>query len=88
MTRILKLGRQRITLAQAQKIRTELYYHVTRGDAALILAIRPFQFGLLLRFPKWISSAVLRTKWSYPGMMASDFLDSCRWKLREWKEGA
>ncbi len=85
MTRILKLGRQRITLTHSQKIRTDIYHHLTRDEACLIVGIAPLQAGIVLRFPHGFAHAILKMKWSYPGMVASDFCDSCRWKLKAWR---
>jgi hypothetical protein len=88
MTRILKFDRQRITLHRSKKVRTEVYHHLSRDDATLIVGIAPYQAGIMLRFPKWFSHAVLMLKWSVPGMMVSDAYDLLRWRYRSWKEGA
>jgi len=86
MTYILKLGRQRVILCKSPKIRTEIYHHISRHEVTLIAGIRPFQAGFTLRMPPWLSSFVLRIKWSDLGMTISDFADSCRWRLRDMRE--
>ena len=87
MTHIIKLGRQRVTLCRSEKVRTEVYRYLSREHVDLIIGIAPYQIGILLRFPKWFSHAILMLKWSYPGMVLSDFCDTLRWKYRMWREG-
>lgn len=86
MTRILKWGRQRATLCRSKKVRTEIYHHLSREDVTLIIGIAPYQAGIMLRFPKWFSHAILVLKWSRPGMELSDVLDDLRWRYRAWQE--
>ena len=87
MTRILKFGRQRITLCRSKKVRTEVYHHLSRDDATLVVGISPYQAGIMLRFPKWFSHAILKLEWSYPGMILLDFRDTLRWRYRMWRIG-
>jgi hypothetical protein len=87
MTRLIKLGRQRIIFCRSAKVRTEIYRHLSRDDATLILGIAPYQAGIMFRFPKWFSHAILMLKWSYPGRVLLDFCDTLRWKYRMWRMG-
>lgn len=85
MTRILKFGRQRVVLCRSKKIRTELYHHLSRENADLIIGVASFQFGVLLRFPELFSHAILWMKWNWLGMRISDSYDSCRCAWKEWR---
>lgn len=87
MVRIIKLGQQRVTLCQSEKVRTEVYRYLSREHVDLIIGIAPYQIGILLQFPKWFSHAVLKLKWSYSGMVVADIYDTLRWKYRMWREG-